>query len=141
MREPRPPVGGWELTAAPCQSYTGRWRTGDRPLTKAAKPLAVTQRPTCPTVDRDDAGSIPAGETVYTPIRLLYVGRVYDVGRVNVMEQEHGVIESYGDSGVKYTGGFVSCPECGSDAELIIWGEGVDASFECPECGEKTIIR
>lgn len=43
--------------------------------------------------------------------------------------------------GVKYSGGFARCPECDSEADLIIYGEGVDATFECPECGEKDIIR
>lgn len=46
-----------------------------------------------------------------------------------------------GDIGVNYTGGFVTCPDCGEDATLHIWGEGVDASLECEDCGIKDIIR
>lgn len=53
----------------------------------------------------------------------------------------HGDTEPLGDIGVEYTGGFVQCPECGADAELRVWGEGVDIDFECPDCGETEGIR
>lgn len=52
-----------------------------------------------------------------------------------------GTVEQLGNIGVTYSGGFVQCPECGADAELRIWGEGVDADFDCPECDESEGIR
>lgn len=56
---------------------------------------------------------------------------------------EYGHVSSDGGRGVVYENGFVSCPECGGDAKLHIWGEGVDATFECTEddCGVSEQIR
>lgn len=56
---------------------------------------------------------------------------------------EYGTLSSDGGRGVVYEGGFVSCPECGGQATLHIWGEGVDATFECleDECSVTEQIR
>lgn len=53
------------------------------------------------------------------------------------MNLTYGNIEYDSGSGVYYRGGFVSCPDCGADAELHIWGEGIDATFKCTnnDCG------
>ena len=37
---------------------------------------------------------------------------------------------------------FLCCPYCGDeDVTLTVWGEGIDSSIECHECGEKEIYR
>lgn len=47
------------------------------------------------------------------------------------MDLRFGNLEYESGNGVTYRGGFVSCPKCGADAELRIWGEGIDATFNC----------
>lgn len=59
------------------------------------------------------------------------------------MTVDFGSLEYRDDGSVLYRGGFVSCPECGADAELVIWNDGIDVSFECTvdSCGARESIR
>lgn len=36
---------------------------------------------------------------------------------------------------------FVECSHCGEDVLLIVWGEGIDSSIECTQCGNKETYR
>lgn len=42
---------------------------------------------------------------------------------------------------LEVTPGFVECSLCGGDVWLTVWGEGIDSSIECVDCGEKNIYR
>lgn len=33
------------------------------------------------------------------------------------------------------------CSDCGGQLELTVWGDGIDSSIECRECGAEDIYR
>lgn len=36
---------------------------------------------------------------------------------------------------------FAVCSECNGQLKIVIWGEGIDSSIECKNCGKKERYR